>query len=446
MAKSRKRRKLIIFAVIVLALVALTLMAVFRKRDDAISVQTDKVKRRDLTELVVANGRIQPVLQVKISPEVSGEIIELPVKEGQEVKKGDLIMKIKPEFYVAARNQAEASYKSALSSKTVSEANLAKAEAEFRRNEELFQNRLISESVFTEMQTAFTIAKAQLTNATHQIAMSRAQLARAEDDLGKTTIVSPLNGTISKLNSQVGERVVGTATMAGTDVMTIADLDEMEARVDIGEMDVVLIEPGQKARLEVDAFKNKKFTGVVTEIANSAKGSGAAMNQSQDATKFEVRIRVNEKENFRPGMSINAEVETRYRTNVLAVPIAAVTTRIPKPAKVSTNSPAGAGTNSVAATNGVTATNATTDTNAASTAKKSKESSKPVEVVFVVEKDTAKQMPVKIGISDADYYEVVEGLTDGQEIITGNYKAVSKELEDGKKIAKGFGGKGAEKK
>lgn len=442
MANSKKRRKLIIFSVIGLVLLALILAAAFRKRDDAISVQTDKVKRRDLTELVVANGKIQPVLQVKISPEVSGEITDLPVREGQFVKKGELIMKIKPDFYVAARNQAEASYKSALSSRTVSEANLAKAEAEFRRNEELFKNKLISESVFTEMETAFTIAKAQLTSATHQIAMSKAQLDRAEDDLGKTTIVSPLNGTISKLNSQAGERVVGTATMAGTDVMTIADLDEMEARVDIGEMDVVLIKPGQRARLEVDAFKNRKFSGVVTEIANSAKGSGlsAAASQSQDATKFEVRIRINEKENFRPGMSVNTEIETRYRTNALVVPIAAVTTRPPKPAAMGTNAPAGGTTNSVAGTNSPAATNAVAP------AKKSKDAGKPVEVVFVVDGGKAKQVPVKIGISDADYYEIVEGLTEDQEIVTGNYKTVNKDLEDGKPIIKGFGGKGGEKK
>ncbi len=448
MANPKKRRKLIIFTIIAVVLVALTLAAVFRKRDDAISVQTDKVKRRDLTELVVANGKIQPVLQVKISPEVSGEIIDLPVKEGQAVKKGDLILKIKPDFYVASRNQAEASYRSAMASKSVSEANLAKAEAEFKRNEELFKNKLISESVFTEMETAFTIAKAQLTSATHQIEMSRAQLARAEDDLSKTTIVSPLDGTISKLNSQVGERVVGTATMAGTDVMTIADLNEMEARVDIGEMDVVLIKPGQRARLEVDAFKDRKFSGTVTEIANSAKGASVAAAQSTDATKFEVRIRITEKENFRPGMSVNTEIETRYRTNALTVPIAAVTTRLPKPANSGTNSPSGARTNStpVTTTNSAVTTVALAGTNGAASEKKSKESVKPMEVVFVVEAEKVKQVPVKLGVSDADYYEIVEGLSEEQEIVTGNYKAVNKELEDGKKVVKGGGGlKGGEK-
>jgi HlyD family secretion protein len=439
MATSKKRRQIIIFTIIGLVLVGLTLAAVFRKREVIITVQAEKVARRSLTELVVANGRIQPVLQVKISPEVSGEIIELPVKEGQPVKKGDLIMKIKPDFYAANRNQAEASYQSSLSSKTVAEANLEKAQAEYKRNKELFDTQLISETVFVEARTAHDIAKAQLISATHQISMSRAQLARAEDDLAKTTIVSPLNGTISKLNSQVGERVVGTATMAGTVVMTIADLNAMEARVDIGENDVVLIQRGQKVRLEVDAFKDRKFTGTVTEIANSSKDSGLAGTggggggQSQEATKFEVRIRVAENENFRPGMSVSTEIETRYRTNSLTVPIASVTTRMPKGAGKTNETNSGTGTNS-AATNQTVAT----ATNSVTADKKFKDAPKPIEVVFVVDGDHAKMVPVKIGISDESYWEITEGLTDGQEVVSGGYKAISRELEDGKKIKQGM--------
>ena len=197
MATPKKRRQIVIFTLIALALVGLTLAAVFRKREVLITVQTEKVVRRNLTELVVANGRIQPVLQVKISPEVSGEIIELPVKEGQPVKKGDLIMRIKPDFYAANRNQAEASYQSSLSSKSVAEANLEKARAEFNRNADLFGTELVSETVYVEAKTAYDIARAQLTNSMHQIAMSQALLARAEDDLAKTTIVSPIDGTIS---------------------------------------------------------------------------------------------------------------------------------------------------------------------------------------------------------------------------------------------------------
>lgn len=438
MATPKKRRQIVIFTLIALALVGLTLAAVFRKREVLITVQTEKVVRRNLTELVVANGRIQPVLQVKISPEVSGEIIELPVKEGQPVKKGDLIMRIKPDFYAANRNQAEASYQSSLSSKSVAEANLEKARAEFNRNADLFGTELVSETVYVEAKTAYDIARAQLTNSMHQIAMSQALLARAEDDLAKTTIVSPIDGTISKLNSQVGERVVGTATMAGTDVMTIADLNAMEARVDIGEIDVVLIQPGQKVRLEVDAFKDRKFSGTVTEIANSSKGAGqlGGSSQSQEATKFEVRVRVAENENFRPGMSVSTEIETRYRTNALTVPIASVTTRMPK----------GAGkTNDL---NSATTTNAASakGTNTVTGDKKSKEAPKPVEVVFVVEGDHVKMVPVKIGISDENYWEITDGLTDGQEVVSGGYKAISRELEDGKKIKKGTPGKEEEKK
>src|SRR5437773_3684817 len=273
MANSKKRKKTIVFSIIGLALASLTVGAIFNKREAVITVQTEKVARRSLTEIVVANGKIQPVVQVKISPEVSGEIIELPVKEGQAVKKGELILKIKPDFYTASRNQAEAAYKSSVAGKATAEANLRKAEAEFKRVQDLFRNHLVSGSAFDEAQAAYDVAKAQLTSAEHQVEMARASLATADEALAKTTIVSPLTGTISKLNSEVGERVVGTATMAGTEVMTIADLNEMEARVDIGEIDVVLIAAGQKVRLEVDAFKDRKFNGAVTEIGNSSKGA-----------------------------------------------------------------------------------------------------------------------------------------------------------------------------
>src|SRR5215471_13718294 len=201
MANSKKRRKILVFSVIGIALIALTAGAILRKREVVITVQTEKVARRNLTEIVVANGKIQPVLQVKISPEVSGEIIELPVKEGQHVNKGDLILKIKPDVYVANRNQAEASYKSSVASKATGEANLRKAEAEYKRNQDLFKTKLVSDSAFDEVKAAYDVAVAQLTSAGHQVEMSRASLASAEEELAKTTIVSPLTGTVSKLNS-----------------------------------------------------------------------------------------------------------------------------------------------------------------------------------------------------------------------------------------------------
>lgn len=448
MATPKKRRKIIIFVIIALALIALTSAALLKKREVVITVQTDKVTRRNLTELVVANGKIQPVIQVVISPEVAGEITALPVKEGDRVKKGDLLVQIKPDNYEASRNSAEANYKSALASKTVAQAELDKAEAEFKRNEQLFRTKLVSDSVMLDFKTIFDVAKLRFTNSVHQADQAKYGLDKAVDDLSKTKIQSPMDGTVTRLRSQAGERVLGTSFNMGTEIMTIADLDAMEARVDIGEIDVVLIKPGARVRMEVDAFKDRKFSGVVTEIANSSKTATSLgqASQTQEATKFEVKIRITEKENFRPGMSVSTEIETRYATNVLTVPIAAITTRVPKPAN--TNAPGSKATNSTAATSASsTATNATslTDTNAAKSDKKSKDAPKPSEVVFVVEGDHAKQMPVKIGISDSDYWEITDGLKEGQEIVSGGYKAVNRELEDGKKIRKGKPEKGDEK-
>ncbi|MCX7865902.1 MAG: efflux RND transporter periplasmic adaptor subunit, partial [Limisphaera sp.] len=303
-----------------LVLVAvLTAAFLWRQRGPVYVVQTEKVTRRDLTEVVVANGRIQPVVQVKISAEVSGEIVELPVKEGQSVQQGDLVARIKPDVYLANRRSAEASYQAARSARDQAEANLRKAELEFQRQAQLFREHLISESAFLEYQTALDVARAQLQHAEHQVEVARAALARAEEELAKTTIYAPISGTISKLSVERGERVAGNTMMAGTELMTIADLNNMEARVEVGEADVVLLRPGQRAWLEVDAFQGRRFTGYVTEIANSARNLNPQVG-SQEATKFEVRIRIQEKEAFRPGMSVTAEIETRYRTNVLTVP------------------------------------------------------------------------------------------------------------------------------
>ena len=435
MANPKKRRKLIVFTLILVLLVALTLAAVLRKREVLITITTEKVTRRSLTELVVANGKIQPVVQVVISPEVAGEITALPVKEGDRVRKGDLLLQIKPDNYQASRNSAEAVYKSAIGSKTLAQAELERAEAEFKRNEELFRTKLVSDSVWLDFKTAFDVAKLRYTNSVHQSDQAKYGLDKAMDDLSKTTIVAPMDGTIARLRSQLGERVLGTSFNMGTEIMTIANLEQMEARVDIGEIDVVLIKPGQKARLEVDAFKDRKFSGIVTEIANSSK-AGYGQSSSQEATKFEVKIRITEKENFRPGMSVSAEIETRYTTNVLTVPIAAVTTRMPK-----TNAPSATATNSASGTNATTLTDTNAPslaaTNTAKADKKSKEPPKPNEVVFAIDGDHVKQVAVKIGISDSDYWEITEGLSEGQEIVSGGYKAVNRELEDGKKYRKG---------
>lgn len=418
-AKRNTGRKLLVFALILAVLGGLGAWAYFHKREVILTVQTEKAALRSLTEVVGASGKIQPVLMVKISPEVSGEIIDLPVKEGQRINKGDLLMKIKPDFYTANRNSAQASHKSSLANVTLAKANLDKAQIEFKRNKDLFESKLISEQQFQEAKTTLEVNQSQVKAAEHQTEVAAAALARAEEELSKTTIFSPLSGTISKLNSQPGERVVGTATMAGTDVMTIADLTEMEARVDVGETDVVLICIGQTTRLEVDSYRDKKFTGTVTEIANTAKSSGAGTQQ--EATKFEVRIRVKEKELFRPGMSVTAEIETRSRSNVLAIPIQSVTTRLGKgddEKKKSEDRDA----------------NADAPPKPGEKAKKQDNASKPVEVVFLAAGDTVKMVKVKRGISDDTYVEITEGLTERQEIVSGGYKAINRELEEGKKI------------
>jgi HlyD family secretion protein len=395
-------------------------------------VQTEKVTRRTLVETVVANGKIYPVLQVHISPEVSGEIIELPVKEGQKVKRGDLLLKINPDVYQAMLSQAKANYNVSVAAKATAEAALEKADADFARNKNLFEHTLLSESDYIGFKVAQEQAKAQLDSAVDQVAVAQANVDNANDSLIKTTIVSPLNGTITTLNSQLGERVLGTVQNAGTDIMIISDLNAMEARVDVGETDVVFIKPGQPARLEVDAFKDQKITGVVTDIANSSEGlnsttagtSSSSSTTGQSATQFQVRIRINEDGVFRPGMSVTADIETRTRTNALSVPFASVTTR---PPKIATNSaPVSAGPTPAGPTNN----------DPAAAGKKPNEPAKSLDVVFVLDHDHVNMVPVKIGISDDNYMEITEGLKEGDEIVSGPFHAISHDLDDGKKTVK----------
>ena len=428
MASSKKRRKIIIFSIIGVALLTLGAIAILKKKEPAITVQTEKATRRTIVETVVANGKIYPVLQVHISPEVSGEIIELPVKEGQLVKKGQLLLKINPDVYLAAVNQAKANYESSVAAKATADAGLEKAETDFQRNKDLFDRKLISESDYIGFKVALEEAKAQLDSAVDQVAVAKANVDSAEDSLNKTTIVSPLDGTISQLNSQLGERVLGTVQNAGTDIMIIADLNAMEARVDVGERDVVLIKPGQKAKLEVDSYTDQKFSGMVTDIADSSEGlnstvttSSSSSSTGQTATQFQVRIRITEAEYFRPGMSVTAEVETRSHTNTLCVPIASVTARLPK----NTNSVAGGVSSAMNA-----------DTNSPSGGKKPGEVNKMLDVVFLVDHDRAKMVPVKIGISDENYWEITDGVKEGDEIVSGSYHAISHDLDDGKKVTR----------
>jgi HlyD family secretion protein len=403
MAKNGKktRKKIIIFSILGLVVVALAVIIfIGSKKEPVILVQVEKAQRRTVTQVVTATGKIQPEVQVKITPEVSGEIVALPVKEGQRVKKGELLMKIKPDFYVAQREQFAAAL-------LQSKANLSRTEPEFKRVETLFSKGLVSQSDFDQARAAFEQSKAAY-------AQSKASLNQAEESLRKTTIFAPMDGTVSQLNSELGERVLGTVQFQGTDVMTIADLSRMEARVDVSENDVILVSVGDTARISVDAFPDRKENAVVYEIANTAKSTGTGTQE--EVTNFQVKMRVIDRFlTLRPGMSMTASIETETKREVLCVPIQSITTRMPKmemkPGEQD-QQPAVA----------------------ASTASKKKEETKAKEIVFIVDNGVAKATNVTRGISDDQWIEITSGVKDSAQVISGSYKAINRELEDGTKV------------
>lgn len=398
----KTKKKIVIFSAIGLVVIALGLVLFLgSKRENVVSVQVEKVKRRTITQVVTATGKIQPEVLVKISPEVSGEIVSLPVKEGQRVKRGDLLMKIKSDVYVAQRNQYAAGLLAA-------QATLTRTEPEFRRFENLFGKGLVSESEYDQARAAFESSRAA-----H--AQAKASLDQAEENLRKTTIFAPMDGTVSQLNSELGERVLGTQQFQGTDVMTIADLTKMEARVDVSETDVILLSIGDTARISVDAMPDKKINALVYEIANTAKTKG--LGTQEEVTNFEVKMRIIDRDIvLRPGMSMVADIETETKQNVLAVPIQSVTTRAPKTDMAEASTDGQTGTFVMDGGPG------------------KKETMKPKEVVFVLEAGVVKAVPVKRGISDASHVEIVDGLSEDAEVVSGTYKAINRELEDGTKV------------
>ena len=399
----KSKKKVIIFSIIGVVLIGLGLIVFLgSKKEPIVAVQIEKVSRRTITQVVTATGKIQPEVQVKISPEVSGEIVALPVKEGQRVKKGDLLLKIKPDVYVAQREQYAAGL-------LQTKANLTKNESEFKRMESLYKKGLVSETEFDQ-------SRASLEGSRAAYAQAKASLDQAEESLRKTTVFSPMDGTVSQLNSELGERVLGTNQFQGTDVMTIADLSRMEARVDVSENDVVLLSIGDTARIAVDAFADRKINAVVYEIANTAKSKG--LGTQEEVTNFEVKMRIVDKGlSLRPGMSMTADIETETKQNVLSVPIQSVTTRAPK---MEMGPGGGQGSGEAMPVN--------------NTSMKGKTENKPKEIVFVVDKGVVKAVPVKRGISNDSHVEIVEGVAEGAEVVSGSYKAINRELEDGAKV------------
>ena len=399
----KSRKKIIIFSIIGVVLIGLAaLVFLGSKRETIVTVQTDKVTRKNITQIVSATGKIQPETQVKINAEVSGEIIELPVKEGQIVKRGQLLVRIKPDAYKAQLDQSEASLKMA-------EANLAKAEADFKRLNGLFAKQLAADADMDAARAGLESAKAQYNQATSNVSQVR-------DTYSKTTIYAPMDGIISQMISESGERVSGSTFTLGTQIMTVADLSRMEARVDVGENDVVMVSIGDTARVQVDAFPGQKFVGTVSRIANTATTTGAGTQS--EVTNFQVRVRIigADTVSFRPGMSMNADIETQTRDNVYAVPIQSVTVRMPKMEEKKDEGPKEG--------------EAQLSTNKS----KQKEEDKLAEIVFAVSEGKVKALKVKRGISNDAYVEITEGVKEGDEIVSGPFKAINKDLEDGAKV------------
>ncbi|MFL5752254.1 MAG: efflux RND transporter periplasmic adaptor subunit, partial [Bacteroidia bacterium] len=404
-------------------------------------VNTEHPQKRDIVETVSANGKIQPEVEVKISSDVSGEIIELFVKEGDRVKKGDLLCRIKPDLYESALervsatvNGSKANLQNTKAQLEQAKANFVNAEASFNRNKKLFEQNAISQQDFDVSKAQYESAKAQVKAAEetvkgseYNINSAEASLKEASENLSKTLIHAPVDGTISKLNKERGERVVGTAQMEGTEIMRLANLNEMEVSVEVNENDIVRVKKNDTTNIEVDAYGERKFKGIVTEVANSANTVGLTADQ---VTNFTVKIRILQESYkdlisesspapFRPGMSAAVEIQTRRVTNAISVPIQAVTTRIDSSKLEKGNKEGKNDFGDVVVRN---------EKEEKANAKKEV---KPEEVVFVVKDGKAKKILVKTGAQNNDHIEILSGITEADDVVSGPYGAIAKKLKEG---------------
>jgi len=429
MAKSNKKskKKLIIFGSIGLLVVIFIIITLIGSgKEEIILVQTEKVETRNITQTVTATGNIDPEFKVIITPEVTGEIINLPVKEGDKVKKGDLLIQIKGDQYQAQKDRLEASLQASDATLKMREAELNKLTLEYDRVKELHSKGLASNSELETAESNYLSAKASYEQAQANVLQSKAQLREVLETLYKTTIYAPMAGTVTQLNVQLGDRVLGSGFSQGTNIMTVSNLSSMQAVVDVDENDVVLVSIGDTATIKVDAYGDREFRGIVSEIGNSAQSSG--LGTQEQVVNFEVKINLSDlDDNLRPGMSCNADIETETVHDVISVPIQSVTTR-----------------------ENLTMNGNEKDKDGMKDSTKGKndemkmEMKGPQEVVFIIENGTAKVVLVKTGISNDNFLEIKEGLKGGESIVSGSYRAISRELEDGAKVRveekrKGFG-------
>ncbi|MBC6490968.1 efflux RND transporter periplasmic adaptor subunit [Flavihumibacter stibioxidans] len=417
-------------------------------KDEGIKVTAEKVEKRTIIETVNASGKVYPEVEVKVSSDISGEIIELTVEEGDSVRKGQVLARIFADLYLTQRDQVAAAVKQQQAQVDNSQAQLealksalAQSEAQYKRQQQLMSEKVISRSEFEQAENAYNTAKANY-NAGLQgikgnqagVQSAQANLQRANKDLGRTTIIAPMNGVVSLLAVKKGERVVGTAQMTGTEMMRIADMDKIEVRVDVGENDIPKVHLGDSALVEIDAYTSRKFKGIVTQIASSSTTLGSATAASTDVTNYKVHIRLlpesyqdlidpSRPKNFpfRPGMSASADIQTRRHINVLAVPINAVTTREKDSDKAVVETKTSAGS---------------AEENNQQEEDRRSISAELDEVVFVLQADktTIKRVKVRTDIQDISYIEVLSGLKAGDEVITGPYSLISKTLKDKDKV------------
>jgi len=406
------------------------------------TVETAEAELRTITQIVSASGRIQPEVEVIIRPDVSGEVIELTVREGDYVREGDLLLRIKPDIYQARIDELNAALLTQRARMEQARATMLQSEMEYLKNQQLFDRNVISELEFKQSETNMESQKANFRATEYQIESARAQLRRAEEELQQTVIRAPKDGSISRLNIERGERVLGNTQTAGTEMMRIARLNQMEIEVDVNENDIVNVSLGDVADIEVDAYPNRLFQGQVTEIANSAEitGSGSA----EQITNYKVKIRITTPHNlnsgpealivqvaeqesprgtpspdFKPGMSGTVDIRTHTVTNVVSVPIQAVTVRNFAGETAESDS---------------LYAEATTDTGSVVQHRSSNNKEDFRRVVFVNDNGVAKRVPVETGISDNSHIQLLSGIDAGTEIITGSYRILSRELSDGDAI------------
>ncbi|CAN5425130.1 efflux RND transporter periplasmic adaptor subunit [soil metagenome] len=426
--KRKSRRKLYLgLGVGGLILLLIIGSVISGKREQPIAVTTEKAQRRDIIETVSATGKVQPETEVKISPEVAGEIIELPVEDGKKVKRGDLLMRIRPDSYKALLEQQQAAISTAEAVSGQQKAAVEKAEQDLKQAKDLYQKKLISQTEMLSTQTTYDGAKSMYESGLHSIEGAKASSSQARDQLSKTTIYSPLDGLVTVLNSKLGERVVATNQFAGTEVMRVADLTRMQAVVDVNENDVVHVKIGDSAQVSIDAYGDRKFMGAVEQIAHTGKTTGSGTQE--EVTNFEVKIKLEgDGLSLRPGLSCTADIQTNMVKNVVSVPIQSVTIRTGD----SDLSPEEIERKKELSQLKEKADNAAEVENERVAKQAEKEEREKLrKVVFLKNGDTAKLVPVTTGIADDANIEIKSGVKEGDEVISGSYSAISRKLKDG---------------